>query len=80
MDYRVIFFIVILAFGLVLIVKNKSFAKRIQISYVTQAKKSNYNNVQWESPFYLGVFRVMMIFFGLLLVFGAYPLIYGPFN
>jgi hypothetical protein len=60
--------------------KSAKLASRMQIYYVTQAKKGNNDSTKWERPWILGLFRAMIIFSGILIIIGAYPLLFGPYN
>ena len=60
-----------------LVYKNK-FAIRLQAFYISQSVKLYGTKGKWDRPWILGLFKVMIIFFGLLLITGAYPIVFGP--
>jgi hypothetical protein len=81
MTLKIIFTLIIFIFGVFCIVKSKKWAIQTQRFYINKSKES-YPSVtkQWESPSSILLFRVMYIFWGTLLIIGAYPLVFGPIS
>lgn len=80
MEYKYIIVGIIILFGIFVLIKNKRIAQNMQSLYITQAKKGSSGSVKWEQPWILTLFRVMVIFFGFLIIVVAYPLLFGPYN
>jgi uncharacterized membrane protein YjgN (DUF898 family) len=70
-------FLVIVILGVILIVKSKDWSVKLQQYYISQAKRYG-NSEVWARPWITVLFRVMIIFVGLVLIIAAYPLAFGP--
>jgi len=75
--------------GVYVILRSKSLARGLQELYVRSAKKQQekkawnsylfVNNPEtWQTPFARLLFRAMIVFFGIMLIIIAYPIVFGP--
>lgn len=67
-------------FGLVILVKNRRIALKMQEFYIAQAKRGRLDSAKWERPWILSLFRTMVVFVGILIIISAYPLTFGPYS
>jgi len=71
-------FITVLGISIISLYKNKDWATLLHEYYVSESKKHWYGKLfPWETPWVFWLFRVMVIFFGIVLLIGAYPLAFG---
>jgi len=80
MDYKFIICGIVIILGLIVVLKNKTFAQRMQSFYITQSQKAGGNSEKWERSWMVTLFRAMVIFLGVLVIISAYPIIFGPYN
>lgn len=80
MELKFLLCATIIILGLLVLWKNKTLALKLQSLYVTQAKREGRSTEKWERPWMRKLFRFMVIFAGILIIIGAYPLLFGPYN
>lgn len=73
---KVVIALVIFFSGIVFILYTNRFAKELQDAYV----KRSTNKGKWEQPWILNLFKVIIIFVGLILIISAYPAVFGPIH
>jgi uncharacterized membrane protein len=75
---KTILFLLIFAGGVVCIIYKNKLAIKLQKLYIRQSIKLYGNSGKWELPWALILFKVMIIFAGIILIIGAYPIVFGP--
>ena len=71
--------VAILGIGAACIFKNHAWGRFMHDYYIQESKKHWYGRLfPWERPWAIVIFRAMFIGLGALLIFTAYPLVFGP--
>ena len=74
----IVTFVAILGISFACFYKNKDWATRLQQYYISESKKHRYGKLfPWENPRIIWLFRILVIFFGIVLLIAAYPLAFG---
>lgn len=75
---KILILVLMLGGGFLCIIKSGKWASMLQQYYVTKAKKLYGKSADWEKPWTRILFRIIIIFAGIVLMLAAYPVVFGP--
>ncbi len=71
-------FVSVLGVSFACFYKNREWAMSLHRYYINESKKHWYGKLfPWENPRLVLLFRIMVIFFGIIFLIVAYPLAFG---
>lgn len=74
---QLIFFIAILVLGITLFAYSNVLSKQLQEVFIRSAKDLYGNAGEWSKPHTKTLLRALIIFFGIIVMLAAYPIVYG---
>jgi len=61
-----------------LLIRNTNkWARSLQRYYIVQSNKISGNSGSWDKPWRLGLFKALLVFFGLMAILGIYVVIFS---
>lgn len=75
---KAVFSLLVAIAGLLCLVNSRRWSVALQVNFINSAKQGGRDPLEFTGSSKLILFRIIVIFFGVLLLIAAYPISFGP--